>query len=253
MSFLRTGLLGNPVKHSMSPLVHRVFMDGFGICGEYSLFKAYGAELGGIISRLSSAGFAGLNITVPHKKRVLEFCGTISPDAESIGAVNTLVFRGENVEGHNTDIAGFSSFSSELPLPFYVLGRGGAAMAVAAGVSGRDLMFLGREESIPADRLHKISTVINATPLGWCDDDEFPFDIPEGWFFADLNYNPGWKWRNELWNRGVKVITGEGMLVEQAACSFALWTGYTPDMQMKIRALERIKAEFYAGYRPAVD
>jgi shikimate dehydrogenase len=242
---MKLGLLGNPVTHSLSPLIHAVFMDSAKISGEYSLHKVEAQDLKATIDELFSQGFTGLNITIPHKRRVVEFCDTLSPAAKSAGAVNTLFFTGGIIEGHNTDVSGFASFASKLPSPFFVLGGGGAAMAAAAAVPVGECILLGRGGAIPLSGRPVVATVVNATPLGWNDDDHFPVDIPEGWFFADLNYNPRWRWRNSLSSEGGKVITGEGMLVEQAACSFSLWTGFEVSEETRINALERIKAVLY--------
>lgn len=242
---LKAGLVGWPVAHSMSPVIQRVFMKAAGIPGEYFLYSVEPFDLPRIVHEKAAEGFNGLNVTIPHKRAVIGLCSFLSPSAEKVGAVNTLVFGEEGIEGHNTDAEGFSMIAGILPAPFFIIGRGGAALAVQAAVasSDSDCILLGRGESIPAERLGSRGTIVNATPLGWNDSDGFPVEIPSGWTFADLNYNPGWEWRNAASRRGISVITGERMLVEQAACSFALWTGYTPSEEQRLDALEKIKAE----------
>ena len=244
-AFMRTGLLGFPVAHSMSPVIHVLFMEEAGIQGEYRLFPVVHEELPAVIHDLRDEGFTGLNVTVPHKKAVIELCTLLSEEAAISGAVNTLLFHREGIEGFNTDVQGFKALSRELPSPFMVLGKGGAAMAVSTAAGPGNCRLLSRGEEIPQWGPGEKGTIVNATPLGWNDRDPFPLEIPSGWSFLDLNYNPGWQWRNSLRGRGIRVITGERMLVEQAACSFALWTGYTPEEELKKRALERIKAELH--------
>ena len=238
----RAGLVGWPVAHSFSPVIHSLFLEQFGIDGTYNLFPVEAEKFAALVSELGSRKFTGLNVTIPHKIASVKICDTLSPEAEAAGAVNTLVFEQGSLKGYNTDIAGFRTMIRNLPKPFFVLGRGGAAGAVAAALNGRDVVFLSRGEGIPGKNRPSEATVLNATPLGWNDDDVFPFDIPEGWSFVDLNYNPGWNWRNNL---VVPVVTGEKMLVEQAAESFRLWTGFTPGEKLKTKALERIRDKLH--------
>lgn len=244
---LKAGLAGFPVGHSMSPIIHGVFMESAGISGEYSLLSVEPAALGETVSRLAGLSWTGLNITVPHKVRIMAHCDLLSEEAKAAGAVNTLVFQDSGVHGHNTDIQGFRAMASDLPAPFFVLGRGGAARAISRALPPGQCVLLARGEDLPnSTRLPERATLVNATPLGWKNEDVYPIHIPNKWCFADLNYNPGWAFRNSLAERGVRVVTGETMLVEQAACAFSLWTGYTPGEGAKLTALERIKAKQHA-------
>jgi len=241
--YLKTGLIGWPVAHSMSPVIHELFMKEAGIRGKYFLFPVEPGNLSSRVTRLKHEGFTGLNVTIPYKKSVIHLCSSLSKDAEVSGAVNTLRFSSEEVLGFNTDISGFSALSMGFPTPFLVIGKGGAAMAVLAAAGAENCRLISREKDTPVIRNGRTGTIVNATPLGWNNDDAFPIEIPPGWSFIDLNYNPRWLWRNSLSERGVRVITGERMLVEQAACSFALWTGYTPGEDLKAFAVQRIMAE----------
>lgn len=241
---LLAGLIGWPVAHSLSPMIHTYFMQHYRITGSYKLYPVAGENLLATVTELVKGGFTGLNVTVPHKIAAISLCNSLAPSAESAAAVNTLLFQDGNVRGFNTDVAGFAAMVAGFPRPFYILGSGGAAAAVSAALSDDEVFFLKRGEKLPPANRPASATVVNATPLGWKDDDIFPFRIPDGWYFADLNYNPHWKWRNDL---GIPVITGEKMLVEQAAGSFGLWTGHLPDDQLKRRILERIKEELNAN------
>ncbi len=233
----KAGLVGFPVSHSLSPEIHSLFLDFFGIKGCYRLHLVEPGNLSDFLIHAVAEGFTGLNVTVPHKLAAARLCDSLSSEAEAAGAVNTIVFSPDGLIGFNTDITGLRVALSGMPSPFYILGRGGVAAAVAAALRGSDVTFLSRGESIPADKIHAVGSVINATPVGWDDKDVFPFDIPAGWSFVDLNYNPGWSWRNSL---SCPVVTGEKMLVEQAAESFHLWTGHTPDERLKTKVLKRI-------------
>ncbi len=247
----RAGLVGWPVSHSLSPAIHSLFMRHFGVDGTYELYPVEPGNLTAFVTGPGSGRFTGLNITVPHKIAAMKLCDSLSPSAESAGAVNTLVFEPEGLRGCNTDITGFRAMTRDLPTPFFVMGRGGAAAAVSAAINSSEVILLARGEVIPEANRPAMATVVNATPLGWNDDDVFPFEIPEGWCFADLNYNPCWRWRNRL---NTRVITGEKMLVEQAAESFRLWTGYTPGEDLKRKTLERIRGKLHEDRNnPQVD
>ena len=235
---LRAGLLGWPLSHSLSPVIHDIFMQHYRMDGSYGLFPVESVNLPTTVADLERKGYTGLNVTVPHKIAVGKLCTTLSPEAEEAGAVNTLVFKNGTVGGHNTDIAGFRAMAIVLPPPFFVVGKGGAAQAVRVALEGSEVTLLGRGESIPETDRPARATVVNATRIGWNDTDVFPLKIPTDWSFADLNYNPSWHWRNSL---SSPVVTGERMLVEQAAESFRLWTGHTPDGELKKKVLERIR------------
>ncbi|MCD6588352.1 MAG: hypothetical protein J7K88_07360, partial [Candidatus Fermentibacteraceae bacterium] len=238
----RGGLVGWPVSHSLSPEIHSMFLEYFGIKGSYSLFPVKPENLKPFLEDSGNGRFAGLNVTLPHKSAAAMLCNSLSPEAQRTAAVNTLVFGDGGVRGYNTDIAGFKTFSADLPSPFFVVGSGGAAAAVSDALEATDYFVLKRGDVILPENRPAVATVVNATPLGWNDDDLFPFEIPDGWFFADLNYNPRWNWRNSLLS---PVRTGEKMLVEQAAESFRLWTGFTPGGQLKLKVLERIREKLH--------
>jgi shikimate dehydrogenase len=243
-SILSAGLVGWPVSHSLSPFIHSLFLKHSGLKGTYKLFPVQPACLAESVAHLMSRNFSGLNVTIPHKKAALKLCGSLSIDASAAGAVNTLVFENGIVRGFNTDVTGFRAMAVSLQAPFYVLGTGGASAAVSVALNNCRPVILSRGEEIPCSDRHLCGTVVNATPLGWRDDDIFPFDIPEGFCFADMNYNPNWIWRNSLCGKA-RVITGEQMLVEQAAESFRLWTGYTPEEDVKMEILERISENLH--------
>lgn len=237
------GLVGDPVSHSLSPAIHREFLSAAGLAGEYSLHGIPSKDFHSGILSLMRQGYAGVNVTVPHKRAAAAICERLGKEAVSTGAVNTLVFMQGELRGENTDVAGASKLLENLSPPFLVAGAGGAALAVRASVPEGRCVLLRRGGTIPDNMAGEEGTIVNATPLGWNDDDPFPFPVPPGWAFADLNYNPGWTFRNRLRDMGTLVVTGELMLVEQAARSFFLWTGYTPDERLKSRILSMIRAE----------
>lgn len=254
MPDLRLGLLGWPLSRSLSPLIHEAYLKSAGLGGSYSLLPVRPEDLSLVMGRLRSEGWDGLNVTFPFKSAAARLCIRIDADAESVDAVNTLVPVPGGWSGLNTDIGGFeSSFqASGFEPPLLVAGSGGAGRAVAraaeilhidaalfnrGGRHGcRDLSLLDQ-----AIRDTGRGTLVNATTLGWADDDPFPArpDLPETFSFFDLNYNPGWRFTKELRRMGRRVVTGEAMLVSQAALSFRAWTGVGASEQAGMDALGR--------------
>lgn len=133
------GLIGFPLGHSLSPILHQAALSEAGLVGEYSLFQVAPLpegqrELEVLIQRLRSGELQGLNVTIPHKQSVLPLVDDLTASAKAIGAVNTLYMEENRLIGHNTDAPGFLADVSKLPLyeakVALILGAGGAARAV---------------------------------------------------------------------------------------------------------------------------
>lgn len=127
---LRAGLIGHPVAHSLSPVLHRAAGQSCGIEVEYGLFDVSPADVEARLVSLRAAGLAGVNVTAPHKLAAAQFADALTPAARAVGVCNTLVF-GATVLGDNTDVEGFARALGPLPGPrAAVFGAGGAARAV---------------------------------------------------------------------------------------------------------------------------
>jgi len=133
------GLIGYPLGHSLSPVLHQTALAEAGLAGEYSLFQIPPLpegrqELAALLDRLRRGELQGLNVTIPHKQSVLPLVDDLTPSARAIGAVNTLYLQSDRLIGHNTDAPGFLADVNKLPLlepkTAFVLGAGGAARAV---------------------------------------------------------------------------------------------------------------------------
>ncbi len=254
MADLRLGLLGWPLEWSLSPAIHEAFLRATGLSGTYSLIPLEPCALQESLPLLFSEGWSGLNVTRPHKTEAARLCVRLDRAAEAACAVNTLVPEREGWAGHNTDTGGFVRVfeaCGHRP-PLLVAGAGGAARAVA---SAARLMGIGCElfARRGTDGLRPLSvlpraieeagsgTLVNATPLGWSDEDPFPAPdtLPAEFSFIDLNYNKGWTYAARLRRAGCRVTTGERMLVAQAALSFALWTGREVSEDCALEALGR--------------
>ncbi len=245
--FYKIGIIGYPLKQTLSPHIHQMFLKRAGLNGSYTVLPVTTEHLKEKISELRETGYDGFNVTYPHKRRVVEFCEMLKGDAKELGVVNTVFFRDNTIEGSNTDTTGFlrALMTVDANPPFFIVGSGGAARAVAFVLKRESLDFevfcrtapdWCASYANPVSELTDIDlaggTVINATTLGWQNDDVFPIDTDElqdGLFF-DLNYNSRWDWRNELEKNGIRVCTGMDMLVFQAAESFRIWTGIAPDV-----------------------
>ncbi len=152
------GLIGHPVKHSLSPLLHEAALSFHRLDGEYRLLDIQAAQLAVKFDELKRSGFDGVNVTIPHKQAVIPLLDEVVEDARSVGAVNTIVFSGGKTVGHNTDVYGFSRALSDAidrenidtnwSKSVLVIGCGGAAKAVVAGLCEMgflDISIFGRD------------------------------------------------------------------------------------------------------------
>jgi shikimate dehydrogenase len=254
------GVIGWPVEQSLSPVIHNAAYAALGLDWVYVPLPVGPDSLLTALAGLRAMGFAGANVTMPHKEEAATASATLSEDAELVGAVNSLVFGAERLEGHNTDVAGFARFLEQdagfdpAGRSIVVYGAGGAARAcIAAVVRGgavratvvvRDLK---KGEGLLAERLadraelHVASwndppprgadLFVNATPVHG---DLLPLPpLHAGQLVVDLLYRPT---VTPLVARaretGASAFTGLGMLLHQAALSFELWTGYVPPLDV---------------------
>lgn len=269
------GLLGRGIGASLSPVMHRREGQRQGLDYHYHLidFDALGLgdhDLGDVVALLERVGFAGLNITHPFKQSILSHLSALSPQAEAIGAVNTVIFSSDGRKGHNTDCWGFAE-SFRLGLPdvsrrrVLQIGAGGAGAAVAhalleVGVSELDIFdvegaraaalaeqisSLGKSAkavSSPLVALGGADGVVNATPIGMTKYPGFPIDpealSPRQWV-ADIIYFPRITPLIEVASaRGCATLPGSGMAIFQAVRAFELFTGRAPSRDDMARTFE---------------
>lgn len=260
----RFGLIGWPLVFSLSPLIHEEFFRSSGLSGEYAPYPVFPNRFTKSVSELFNSGITGLNVTYPHKAAAAEMCNEISDDAKGSGVINTMKAVGRHIAGYNTDIYGFDRCIDDNGLiePFFIVGSGGAARAVDYLMHKKHLRYglycrnpenwTGFSSAMKLDELNDVlrrtdgGTVVNATTLGWKNDDAFPVEksLLENRIFADMNYNRNWHWRNDLHGNQVEVYTGEVMLVNQAARSFEIWTGIAPDID---EVLEMVRKRLEEG------
>lgn len=237
-------VLGDPVAHSLSPIMHNAAFTALGIRAVYVPFPCSAADLPGLIQALTRSGGGG-NVTVPHKEiaaRAVEVCLEL---ADAVGACNT--FWGENGRstGDNTDVHGVLEALSALDAPkapWLIAGTGGGARAAifAAREAGAAVSVTSRTDTRQREfedwiRLHGVGiapaadcrVVINSTPLGLKAGDPLPISLdaaPKAEVALDMVYSPGeTAWVQAMRARVRRASDGRGMLVAQGAAAFERW------------------------------
>lgn len=244
----RYAVIGDPITHSLSPVVFNAAFEQDGRAALYMPLP--GDDFGSVMRLVAAANVVGLSVTMPYKRQAADFADLLSPDAERMEAVNTLVLRAGRWEGHNTDGAALvEALSAVAPVQgklVAVLGAGGAAAAavVALQQAGAEVIVLGRSLErarqtamalgCEAGRLDEVAAarphmIVNATPVGMDGAAQSP--IPTAWLrgdevVLDMVYRPP---ETELLRqaqaRGCSTITGLEMFLRQAAAQHAIWTG----------------------------
>ncbi|MCC6188147.1 MAG: shikimate dehydrogenase [Anaerolineales bacterium] len=282
---MRVVLFGYPLGHSVSPAMHRAALASAGLHGwSYAAEPVRAEGVGAAVTRLRGPDYAGANVTVPHKSAVIAHLDGLTPVADAIGAVNTIVKQGSSLIGHNTDAAGFLAdlYAHEVSIArraVLVLGAGGAARAVVAacaGVGARLRVVARRQDQ--AEALGALAPVevydwapfgllrasegcaliVNTTSLGMAPHVEgtpwqtgVPF--PPGAFVYDLVYNPAdTALTSAARSAGLLSATGLGMLVEQGALAFEQWTGRAADRAAMRQAAEAELARLAGRQRSSV-
>ena len=267
----RFAVLGHPINHSFSPVMHTASFRSIGFDGEYTRLDVPPEMLGDALRALSAEGFSGVNLTIPHKQLALPMMDAITPEAQRLGAVNTVRFEeGGKLSGHNTDGPGFlAAAKATLGLDpagrrVAVVGCGGAGRAVAitlahAGAqvglididrdraealadeiraSGRDAAVIGRE------RIREADLIAQCSPSGLAIFPEPAVRAEEmrpGQALYDIVIPPGdpvTPTMKEARTLGIPCANGVRMLVEQGALSFTYWTGLEVDRAAMLRAVE---------------
>lgn len=256
------GVIGHPLIYTISPQIHNAAFDALRLNMRYVPMVVEPGGLNRAIGGLDALNFVGVNVTMPHKESVASLLDELDPEAEAIGAVNTIAFSGGKKLGYNTDARGFMSALAEVGFAaqgarVVVIGTGGAARAVIVGLisAGADVVVVNRtkergerlvetvrdrflkprikvmefgDES--ADRVKNAGLVVNATPVGMGDlADQAPISpdlLGPGQLVFDLIYEPSETFLlHRAAQRGAQALGGLSMLIHQAAAAFEIWTG----------------------------
>lgn len=267
------GLLGNPIGHSLSPVMHEAAYAALDLDATYVTFEGDPDRLEAAIEGAAALGVSGLNVTIPFKQAVLD---SVEPDdtARHIGAVNTIAFEDDRVTGHNTDAAGvrraFEYHDVDLAGKRVVLvGAGGAARAIDHVLIevGCDVSVANRTESrareltdslggtahglsaLP-DLLPDADVLINATSVGMAEDrSPVPEEVLHGDLVVmDIVYSPlETTLLKEAAHAGAETIDGAWMLLFQGTEAFELWTGMDAPVEDMNRALRSELSEYRSG------
>ncbi|MBU6140301.1 MAG: shikimate dehydrogenase [Proteobacteria bacterium] len=252
---IKSAVIGDPISHSLSPKIHNFFLQKLKIAGSYEAILVQKNELSEVVWNLVNQGFAGFNVTIPHKEKIFEICDELDETAQLTGAVNTVVITPEKkLRGLNSDVFGFlQNLKNSQPnfdlfeKNIFVIGAGGAARAVFYGLlkSGvkkiyltnrteknfADVEFLGRKNF--EQKLAECDLLVNTTSLGMIGQEPLELDLSalkKSAIVYDIVYKP---LKTELLKsaemRGNKIVTGIGMLVEQALVGFEAWFGKKPE------------------------
>lgn len=271
---IKLAIIGYPLGHSLSPAMHNASLRELGIEGSYIALETPPETLEKRIEFFKNEKFNGFNVTIPHKVEIIKFLDNIDNFVKNVGAVNTVIIDENNkFYGYNTDVYGFVyAIPENLRKNFRgqkaaIIGAGGAARAVLAGLTEMDLQeisILARniEKSLDLQKmilknfphikinflllddnvdLSDCCIVVNTTPLGMQGkyEDISPLNqdtiatLPKNAFVYDIVYKPQkTKFIEYAENQGLNTLNGLDMLILQGAKSFELWTGQKPSVKI---------------------
>ncbi len=265
---IRLAVLGDPIAHSRSPAIHRLFGRQLGLEIDYQRRRTRAGQLGHQLTRLRAEGVIGVNLTVPMKIEGLDACQQVAETAARAGAVNTLQWSDAGWQGYNTDGPGLLADLARLRLPVegqrvLMLGAGGASAGILgplleAGPAALMIVNRGRDRarrlcerfaalgSVSATGLDQTDSIRNYDLLLQCTSaghDGQPPPLESRWLnesatVYDLNYGSAHEpLRTWAENHVIRCHDGFGMLVGQAALAFEIWTGQLPDVEATMTAL----------------
>jgi len=264
------GVIGDPIAHSKSPKLHGEWLRRYEIDGSYDAIHVTRENLKSALDELQARGFAGINVTIPHKETILEFADIVTDRAALMGAANTIRFTDSGqIHADNTDGYGFvenvkqnSSWRPETG-PAHVIGAGGAARAVISALISEGVQEIRvtnrtrtRAEMLKnefgakitvvdwhkmEDSLRSVALLINTTSLGMEGEPKLTLDLgrlKSDTIVTDLVYAP---LKTELLlnaaAKGCEIVDGLGMLIHQAVPGFERWFGVRPEVDEALRRL----------------
>jgi len=242
-------VIGDPVSHSLSPLIHNSAFTHINYNGVYLAFNV--KDIASAIAGVKSLGIKGVSVTIPHKQTVMKYLDEIDDNASKIGAVNTIINKEGKLVGYNSDCLGAIRALKEKTdihgKKIIIIGAGGAARAIGFGIlaEGGELTILNKYEDearllatdlgvvhYPITQFEKIDChiLINATPLGMIPDIESTpvkkEELHEDMVVMDIVYNPlKTRLLKDAENTGCVIVDGVAMFIYQAVFQFELWTG----------------------------
>ena len=256
-------VIGNPIQHSLSPLIHNYWIKKNSINAIYEKKKLEKENLKNLISKVKDGKINGINVTIPFKKDIIPYLEKLTLEAEHTQSVNTIYLNNNKVTGHNTDIDGFRLAIQDIKFDIskkhiLIIGAGGVVSSIIyalikMNVSKISLINRTKEKAqnlkklfkdlniINWDEIQSFDMIINATSVGLNINDELNLDfskIKNNKFFYDVIYNPSET--NFLKNGktlGNKTENGKKMFIHQAAQSFKIWHGIQPEINEEVERL----------------
>jgi shikimate dehydrogenase len=255
------GIIGNPIKHSLSPILHNYWFKKYSVDATYSIIETGEEDLPAIIKKIKDNSLSGINVTLPYKQKIINFIDKIINNAEITGSVNTLLQDNNgSIIGENTDVFGLQAaylkeIDNDLNKKALVIGAGGVSPSVVLSLqksgiknisitnrTSEKCLFLKKKFSylnvIPWKTLQseigKYDIIVNATSLGLKGGEDFDFDFngcKNNSTYIDTIYNPlKTKTFKFLEDKGIKVFNGLDMFIYQGQKSFYLWNKINPEI-----------------------
>ena len=255
------GIIGSPIKHSLSPLLHNYWFKKYNLNANYSIIEAEEKDLPDIIKKIKDKTLSGINVTLPYKQKIINHLDKIINDAETTGSVNTLMLDPEGLTvGENTDVFGLqAAYLKEIENGFnkkaLVIGAGGVSPSVIyslqkSGVKNISIINRTQEKCLFLKKKYnylnvlswknlkseigKHEIIINATSLGLKGGKDFDFNFDKcksNTIYIDTIYNPlKTKTFKYLEEKEIKVFNGLDMFIYQGQKSFYLWNKINPEI-----------------------
>ena len=259
------GIIGNPIKHSLSPVLHNYWFDKYQINANYSIIKIDETELSQIVKKIKEKDLSGVNITLPYKQKIVPYLDLLVNDAKITSSVNTLYLDEKKlVVGENTDVFGLqAAYLKEVDnaskKKALVIGAGGVSPSVLFSLqkSGVKQIFITNRRmekcffmkkkfkylniidwSELREEIKHFDIIINATSLGLKNGNDFSFDFDntkENLIYIDTIYNPlETRTLKFLKEKNIKVFNGLEMFIYQGQKAFYLWNKVNPEIDQKL-------------------
>ena len=263
------GIFGNPVSHSLSPIMHNDWFAKYKLNCLYVAFDVLPKNLKSAIESIRTLNILGVNVTVPHKVEVMKYIDNVDVAAKTIGSVNTIVNKNGKLCGYNTDWQGFITDLKFKKIDLknktvFVIGAGGAAKAILYSLNKlkvKQIYLTSRTfdkaklvakkyknisvidiAKISASFLKEIDCLVNCSTCGMKKEDKLPFSIKEfnkKIVFYDIIYNKETPFKKFAAKNKIKYFSGEGMLIYQGAVSFEKWTNIFPDTRNTFNLIKK--------------
>ena len=264
MSKKQFAIIGNPISHSLSPVLHNYWFEKYNIEANYVLLDINEKELESVVKKVRNKELNGINVTLPYKQKIIPFIDQLVNDAKSTNSVNTIYLSGDNIIGENTDVFGLQAaylkeINNSENKKALVIGAGGVSPSVILSLQKSKInnisiinrtldksIFLKKnfkflnilEWKFLKEEIKKFDIIINATSLGLKrgNDFEFNFDnTKSNLIYIDTIYNPiETKTLKFLKDKKIKTFNGLDMLIYQGQKSFYLWNRINPEIDDKL-------------------